>query len=93
MTEHWVLVTLRLGIVAAGFLVGLWSLRLGLRKRERRTAYLLLAMGFGMLTLGAVMEGLLFELAGWNLFDAHATEAVVTAAGFALVLLSILRGA
>ena len=91
MTEHWVLVSLRLGIVAAGSLAGLWSLRLGLRKRERRTAYLLLAAGFGMLTLGAVVEGLLFELARWDLSDAHAGEAVVTAAGFALVLLSILR--
>ena len=82
-----------LGIVAAGSLVGLWSLRLGLRRRERRTEYLLLAMGFGMLTLGAVVEGLLFELARWDLSDAHAGEAIVTAAGFALVLLSILRSA
>jgi len=93
MTEHWVLVALRLGIVLAGSLAGLWSLRLGLRKRERRTAYLLLATGFGMLTLGAVVEGLLFELARWDLSDAHAVEAAVTAAGFALVLLSIRRTA
>ncbi len=55
--------------------------------------YLLLATGFGMLTLGAVVEGLLFELARWNLSDAHAAEAVVTAAGFTLVLLSIVRSA
>jgi len=93
MTEHWVLVALRLGIVAAGSLVGLSSLRLSLRKGELRTAYLLLATGIGMLTLGAVMEGLLFELARWDLLDAHAAEAVVTAAGFVLVLLSILRNA
>jgi len=93
MTEHWVLVALRLGIVAAGSLVGLWSLRLGLRRGDRRTSYLLLATGFGTLTLGAVVEGLLFELARWNLSDAHAAEAAVTAAGFALVLLSIVRSA
>ncbi len=91
MTEHWILVALRLGIVAVGSLAGLWSLRLGLRRRDQRTVYLLLATGFGLLTLGAVVEGLLFELARWDLSDAHAAEAVVTAAGFILVLVSILR--
>lgn len=93
MTDHWVLVALRIGIVAAGSLVGLWSLRLGLRRRERRAAYLLLAAGFGLLTLGSVVEGVLFEFAGWALSDAHVAEAVVTAAGFVLVLVSILRSA
>ncbi|HYU07463.1 MAG TPA: hypothetical protein VEM77_09835 [Thermoplasmata archaeon] len=93
MTDHWVLVALRLGIVAAGSLVGLWSLRLGLRRKERRLTYLLLATGFGVLTLGSVVEGVLFEFAGWTLSDAHATEAVVTATGFVLVLVSILRRA
>jgi len=93
MTEHWILVSLRVGIVLAGSLAGLWSLRLGLRKRERRAAYLLLATGFGMLTLGAIVEGLLFELAKWDLSDAHAGEAIVSVAGLALVLLSILRTA
>ena len=91
MTEHWILVALRLAIVAAGSLVGVWSLRLGLLRRDRRTTYLLLATGFGLLTLGAVVEGLLFELVGWSLSDAHAAEAVVTATGFVFVLVSILR--
>lgn len=93
MTEHWILVALRLAIVTAGSLVGLWGLLLGLRRRDRRTTYLLLATGFGLLTLGAVVEGLLFEFARWDLSDAHAAEAVASAAGFALVLFSILRSA
>lgn len=93
MTEHWVLVAFRIGIVAVGSLVGLWSLRLGLRRRERRATYLLLAAGFGILTLGSVVEGVLFEFAGWALPDAHVAEATVTAAGFVLVLVSILRSA
>lgn len=91
MTEHWVLVALRLGIVAVGFLVCLWALRLRLLRNDWRGTYLLLAIGFGFLTLGAVVEGVLFELAGWTLSDAHTTEAGIAAAGFALVLLSILR--
>ncbi|HKZ64243.1 MAG TPA: hypothetical protein VJ400_07365 [Thermoplasmata archaeon] len=93
MTDHWVLVALRIGIVAAGSLVGLWSLRLGLRRRERRVPYLLLATGFGLLTLGSVVEGVLFEFAGWALSDAHVAEAAFTVAGFVLVLVSILRRA
>ncbi len=93
MTDHWVLVALRLGIVAAGSLVGLWSLRLGLRRRERPGTYFLLSAGFGLLTLGSVIEGVLFEFAGWMLSDAHVAEAAVTSAGFVLVLASILRRA
>jgi hypothetical protein len=93
VTDHWVLVALRIGIVAVGSLAGLWSLRLGLRRRERRGTYLLLAAGFGLLTLGSVVEGVLFEFAGWALSDANVAEAVVTAAGFVLVLVSILRRA
>ena len=93
MTDHWVLVALRIGIVAVGSLAGLWSLRLGLRRRERLGTYLLLAAGFGLLTLGSVVEGVLFEFGGWALSDAHVAEAVVTASGFVLVLVSILRSA
>ena len=93
MTDHWVLVALRIGIVAAGSLAGLWGFRLFLRRRERRGTYLLLAAGFGLLTLGSVVEGVLVEFAGWALSDAHVPEAAFTAAGFVLVLVSILRSA
>lgn len=91
MTDHEVLVGLRIGIVAVGSLVGLWSLRLGLLRMERRAAYLLLAAGFGLLTLGSVVEGVLFEFAGWALSDAHVAEAAITAAGFVLIVASIFR--
>lgn len=92
MTDHEILVGLRIGIVAAGSLVGLWSLRLSLLRPERRRTYLLLAAGFGLLTLGSVVEGVLFEFAGWALSDAHGAEAAITTAGFVLVLASIFRG-
>lgn len=91
MTPHWVLVALRLGIVAAGFVVGLWSLRMGIRSQGDRAKYLLLAIGFGFLTLGSVVEGIVFELAGWSLMDSHTAEAFISAAGFAIILVSILR--
>lgn len=91
MTEHLVLVALRLGVVVAGALVALWSLRLALRDREHRATYGLLALGFGLVTLGAVVEGVLFEFAAWDLQAAHTVDAVVSAAAFAFILLAILR--
>jgi len=91
MTEHTILVALRLGVVAAGALAALWSVRLNLLSQDHRGTYLLLALGFGLITLGAVVEGVLFEFARWDLLDAHTVEAFVGTAGFALVLLSILR--
>lgn len=91
MTQHELLVALRLGIVAVGGLAALWSLRLTLHARDGRWTYLLLTAGFGFVTLGTIVEGILFEFARWDLLDAHTTEALLGAVGFALVLLTILR--
>ncbi|MCJ2520912.1 MAG: hypothetical protein LN412_08245 [Candidatus Thermoplasmatota archaeon] len=89
MTDHLLLVALRLAIVAVGSLTALWSLRLALRSHGHRRTYLLLALGFGLLTLGAVVEGVLFEFAGWDLMAVHTVEAFISAAGFVAILLSI----
>lgn len=91
MTEHLVLVALRLAVVGAGGLLSLWILRLLLRGPEHRGTYLLLFLGFGLVTLGAIVEGVLFEFARWDLFAAHAAEALVSAVGLGLVLLAIVR--
>ncbi|MEE9236817.1 MAG: hypothetical protein V3U52_03405 [Thermoplasmata archaeon] len=89
MTDHLLLVALRVAIVAVGSLTALWSLRLALRSRGHRRTYLFLTIGFGLITLGAFVEGLLFEFAGWDLIAAHAVEAFVGAIGFVAILLSI----
>lgn len=91
MTGHFLLVGLRLGVVAAGALMVLWTLQMVLRAQDHRGTYLLLLAGFGLLTLGVLLEGILFEFAGWDLAAAHTAEAFVSAGGFALILLSILR--
>lgn len=91
MTDHSVLVALRLGVVAVGSLAALWTLRLSLHVVGHRLTYSLLALGFGLLTLGTVLEGALFEFAGWDLASAHTAEAIVAATGFAVVLVAILR--
>jgi hypothetical protein len=91
LTEHLILVGLRLGIVAVGSVLTLWSLRLTLMGRGNQTSYLLLTTGFGLITLGALIEGFLFEFARWDLTSSHAVEALVSGSGFVLILLSIVR--
>ncbi len=91
MTLYEALVALRLGVVAVGTLAGLWSLRLALRSSVHRWTYFLLATGFGLITLGAIVEGILFEFFRWDLVSAHTVEALVSIAGFALILTSIVR--
>ncbi len=89
--EHWLLVGLRIGVLIGGALVTLWALRLTLRSEGDRLTYLLLMLGFGLVTLGALVEGVLFEFGGYALLEAHTAEAFPTAAGLALILLSIVR--
>jgi hypothetical protein len=89
MTEHPTLIIIRLAIVAAGAVVTLWGLRMVVQSRGHRGIFLLLTAGFALLTLGAVVEGVLFELFGWDLVAAHTAEALTAAVGFALILISI----
>ncbi len=91
MNIHDALVVVRLGVVAAGGLSGLWCLRLGFLSSRDRWTYFLLAAGFGLIAFGATAEGILFEFAGWSLFEAHAVEALVGIAAFSAILISILR--
>ncbi len=87
--EHEVLVALRLAIVAVGGLVALWALRLARRAPGHRLPYILLAGGFGLVTLAAVLEGALFEIAGWDIVAAATTEALLSSVGFAAILAAV----
>ncbi len=91
MTDYPTLVILRLGIVGMGAIVTLWGLRLAIRTPGHRRTYLPLTAGFALVTLGAVVEGVLFEFLGWSLSAAHTAEAFIGAFGFALILASIQR--
>lgn len=88
---HEILVVLRLAVVAAGLIVALWAVRLATLLPAHRWTYLLLAAGFALLTFGTTVESMLFLVAGWNLVAAHTVEAFVSAGGFALILVSIVR--
>ncbi|MFQ5908001.1 MAG: hypothetical protein ACE5JE_04110 [Thermoplasmata archaeon] len=91
LTEHPTLAVFRLAIVAAGAIVTLWGLRMVVQARGHRDTFLFLTAGFALLTLGAVVEGVLFEFFGWDLTPAHTAEALIAALGFALILISIQR--
>lgn len=91
LTEHFLLVGLRLGIVAAGGVVALRSLRLAFRSQDHWGTYLFLGVGFGLVALAAVVEGVLHEVAGWDLAASHTVEAFLSAAAFVLILVAILR--
>jgi hypothetical protein len=91
MTEHPTLIIFRLAIVAAGAIVTLWGLRMVVQGRGHRGTFLFLTAGFALLTLGAVVEGVLFEFFGWDLVSAHTAEALTAVLGFVLILISIRR--
>lgn len=49
------------------------------------------AIGFGIVSLGVFLEGVLFELLGWDLVLVHIIESLVVSIGFGVILYSLLR--
>jgi hypothetical protein len=83
----WIVRAMEALIIACGLLIVLIALR-GYRKaRNPSLAYL--ALGFALLTLGSVVEGLLYELLGMDLLKAHAVETFFQLSGFLSVVYGI----
>jgi hypothetical protein len=89
--DHLALVVLRLAAVALGGFLAWRALRLARRSPDNRTTYRLLAAGFGLVAIAAVVEGILFEFAGWSLPDAATVEACLSAGGFGAILMAVRR--
>jgi hypothetical protein len=60
-------------------------------RRNRDGALLLAALGFTLLFLGAISEGVLFELAGYGLLESRAVRSWATAVGFLVIFVAIRR--
>lgn len=58
-------------------------------KRSHSKALLLAAIGFAILGAASLAEGLLFEVAGLSLNEAHAFRSTITALGLIVLLYSI----
>ena len=84
-----VLVTVRLVVLGLGVLITYYSLE---AYRRTRTHYLRNAsIGFGIITLGVFIEGVLFEFGGLDLALVHIIESVAIGIGFAVLLISLRR--
>jgi uncharacterized membrane protein len=58
-------------------------------RRTKSKSMLLLALGFGITTVGSVVGGVAYELMGAGLEDADMLYAVAQAVGFFIILLSL----
>ena len=60
-------------------------------RRSRSDSFLLAAIGFGMLGAASLVEGVLYQIAGFTLDEAHAFRSTLTAVGLVVLLYSIYR--
>lgn len=57
--------------------------------RSKMQSMLFLALGFALVTVGSLAQGILYEFFAVPLLEAHATRAALTAPGFLSILYSI----
>jgi len=58
-------------------------------RRNASKPLLYVALGFGLITAGTLLEGLLFVILGSDILEALATGTVLTAIGFVAIIYSI----
>lgn len=75
---------------AVALLVGLVIIFLALKgyRKSNVTSLLLLALGFSLIVLGSLVEGLLFEVFAYPLPFTHAVRALISSMGFIVILYS-----
>nr|WP_222845536.1 hypothetical protein [Natronomonas salsuginis] len=84
-----ILVVVRLLVLALGILITYYSFE---AYRRTGTYYMRnAAIGFGIITLGVFIEGVLFEFAGVDLAVVHVIESVAIGLGFVVLLISLRR--
>ena len=84
-----VLIGVRLLVLALGILITYYSFE---AYRRTRTHYMRNAsIGFGIITLGVFLEGILFQFAGFDLEVVHIIESIAIGLGFLVLLISLRR--
>lgn len=87
---HVPLVVAKLAVLTLGLLVSAMAFQ-GYR-RYGSTAMAYLAIGFALISVGTVIEGLLFELADLDIFLASTIQTVIAASGMLVILYSLYGG-
>ncbi|MFC6765701.1 DUF7521 family protein [Natrinema soli] len=84
-----VLLVVRTLVLALGILITYYSFE---AYRRTGTYYMRnAAIGFGIITLGVFIEGILFEFGGLDLALVHIIESVAIGLGFIVLLISLRR--
>lgn len=91
MTDNWELALFAVRVLL--LLLGVATTAVSFRAYRRDgTRYLRDAtVGFGLITLGVLVEGFLYQLTGMTLTQVHVAESVALVCGFAVLLRSFLR--
>lgn len=91
MTDSWEIALI--GVRVLLLVLGVATTAISYRAfRRERTRYLRDAtLGFGLITLGVLIEGFLYQLTDLTLTQVHIAESVALAAGLGVLLLSFLR--
>ncbi|MBI4258811.1 MAG: hypothetical protein HY619_07635 [Thaumarchaeota archaeon] len=87
MSFHISLVLIRILIVALGLIITYLSFKS--HRQNHSSAMLFLSLGFMLITIGVVIEGVLFEFLAFDLFGAHTVESVIVALGLIAIVYSI----
>jgi hypothetical protein len=90
MTNHWELALV--GVRVLLLVVGLATTAISFRAYHReRTRYLRDAtLGFGFITFGVLLEGVLYQFTGLTLTQVHVAESVILVFGLGILLRSFL---
>lgn len=89
MTEHTILYLS--GLKALTVLLGFLIVWFGFKawRAGRRRPLLWLTLGMGLMTLGAIAEGVAFQGLGLTLDESHIVEALFTLAAFGVLVYSL----
>ena len=87
MAEHLVLVASRLLVLMLGAAITMISYKA--YRRMRSKVMLLVALGFGFITMGILMEGLLYEFTPLSLVASHTVESSITLTGILILLYAV----
>jgi len=85
--DHLLLVLAKTAVLLLG--VAIAGLAVLAHRQTRDRSMLYLGVGFTFIAFGSFIEGLLFELLGWNLMTVHIVESGFVLAGLATLAVSL----